>query len=129
MQLSRYARWIALAGYLGVAVGVVAWFEWLAPSAVAGHWITLCLLLPLIFPARGMLRARPYTYAWSSLLSLPYLGLALSELLVTPEKKFAVSLVLYPAAAWFIGSIMYVRWLAQEKRRDARQPSAEPPAD
>lgn len=120
MKLSRYARWLALGGYFGVAFGVVAWFELLAPSPTLGHWITISLLLPLLFPLRGLLRSRPYTYAWSSLLALPYLGIALSELLVTPQNKLAISMVLYPAAAWFLGCVLYVRWLARERQADGR---------
>ena len=64
---------VALASYLLLILLVVLWEGWLAPvpKAPPGFWLTLkgaLLLLPLF----GMLRDRPSSYLWASLLVLLY---------------------------------------------------------
>jgi uncharacterized membrane protein len=64
---------IALASYLLLILLVVLWEGWLAPAPKAppGFWLTLkgtLLLLPLF----GMLRDKPRSYLWASLLVMLY---------------------------------------------------------
>jgi uncharacterized membrane protein len=63
----------ALASYLLLILLVVLWEGWLAPAPKAppGFWLTLkgaLLLLPLF----GMLRDKPRSYLWASLLVMLY---------------------------------------------------------
>jgi uncharacterized membrane protein len=65
--------YLASSAYVALIVLSLAWEGWLAPaqSVPAGFWLTL-KTLPLLLPLRGLLRGRPYTYAWASMLVLPY---------------------------------------------------------
>lgn len=63
----------ALASYLLLILLTLLWEGWLAPAPKAppGFWLTLkgtLLLLPLF----GMLRGKPDTYLWASLLVMLY---------------------------------------------------------
>lgn len=64
---------LALGAYLLLILLVLLWEGWLAPAPKAppGFWLTLkgvMLLLPLF----GMLRDRPRSYLWASLLVMFY---------------------------------------------------------
>ena len=72
MQIKRL-QGLALASYLLLILLVVLWEGWLAPAPKAppGFWLTLKGLL-LLIPLFGMLRDRPRSYLWASLLLMLY---------------------------------------------------------
>ena len=49
----------------------LAWELWLAPLRPGGSWLAL-KALPLLFPLKGILSGRRYTYKWTSLMILLY---------------------------------------------------------
>ena len=51
----------------------LAWEIWLAPLRPGGSWLAL-KAVPLVFPLKGILTGRRYTYKWTSLLVLIYMG-------------------------------------------------------
>jgi uncharacterized membrane protein len=86
---------VALASYLLLILLVVLWEGWLAPAPKAppGFWLTLkgaLLLLPLF----GMLRDRPSSYLWASLLVLLYFMEATMLLYLHRADGFALHSVL-----------------------------------
>lgn len=64
---------LALASYLLLILLVLLWEGWLAPAPKAppGFWLTLKGVL-LLLPLFGMLRDRPRSYLWASLLVMFY---------------------------------------------------------
>jgi len=63
----------ALASLLSLIVLCLAWELWLAPLREGGSWLVL-KALPLLTPLFGVLKARRYTFQWSSMLVLAYLA-------------------------------------------------------
>jgi uncharacterized membrane protein len=65
--------YFAIGSYLTLILLSLAWEGWLAPAkgVPAGLWLTL-KTLPLLLPLFGLIHGRPYTYAWASMLVLPY---------------------------------------------------------
>lgn len=64
---------LALGFYLALIVLVLLWEGWLAPAPKAppGFWLTFKGVL-LLLPLFGMLRDRPRSYLWASLLVMLY---------------------------------------------------------
>lgn len=64
---------IALASYLLLILLTILWEGWLAPAprALPGFWLTLKATL-LLLPLFGMLRDKPRSYLWASLLVMLY---------------------------------------------------------
>lgn len=64
---------LALSCYLLLILLVVLWEGWLAPAPKTppGFWLTI-KSLPLLLPLPGMLRDKPRSYLWASLLLLLY---------------------------------------------------------
>jgi uncharacterized membrane protein len=63
----------ALTSYLLLILLSVLWEGWLAPAPKAppGFWLTIKALL-LLLPLPGMLRDKPRSYLWASLLVMLY---------------------------------------------------------
>src|SRR2546421_8001279 len=100
----QIAALLALAGLILVCL---IWELWLAPLRPGGSLLAL-KALPLALPLAGVLKAKHYTYQWSSLLILAYLaeGLTrawaergLSQALAAAE--VLLSLVFFAAAVSF----------------------------
>jgi uncharacterized membrane protein len=71
--MAQRLYYLASSAYVALIVLSLAWEGWLAPArnVPAGFWLTL-KTLPLLLPLFGLLRGRPYTHAWASMLVLPY---------------------------------------------------------
>ena len=66
-------RFAASASLLALFVLCLAWETVLAPLRPGGSYIAL-KALPLLLPLTGILAGKVYTYKWSSMLILAYLG-------------------------------------------------------
>jgi uncharacterized membrane protein len=64
-------RAVACATLVALMLLCLAWELWLAPLRPGGSLLAL-KVLPLVFPLRGILEGRRYTYQWSSMLILAY---------------------------------------------------------
>ena len=86
---------LALGNYLLLILLVVLWEGWLAPAPKAppGFWLTLKGLL-LLAPLFGMLRDRPRSYLWASLLLMLYFMEGIMLLYVHRAEGFALHNVL-----------------------------------
>ena len=70
-DLLRALRLTAAGSLLFLFLLCLAWELWLAPLRPGGSLIAL-KGIPLLFPLRGILQGRRYTYQWSSMLILAY---------------------------------------------------------
>jgi len=98
------ARTVTLGLWLATVVSLLAWMA-------AGYSRILCVtaVLPLLAPLNGLIRGRRYTYGWATLFAIPYLALALTELLVNPSARWIVGTSLLLVFAWFCTMIWYLR--------------------
>jgi uncharacterized membrane protein len=71
----------------------------------------LILILPLLFPVRGLLRDNRYTYKWTGFLTLFYFCIGVSELVSSPEFYFYALLTLTFSIGLYLSSIYYTRYL------------------
>jgi uncharacterized membrane protein len=102
----RAAAALALAGLI---VLCLAWELWLAPLRSGGSFLAL-KALPLALPLAGILRARRYTYQWSSLLILAYLAEGATRVWSergVSQQLAAAEIVL--SVAYFAAVVAYVR--------------------
>ncbi len=97
---------ISLAGLMASQAGLIWWLD-----GVTG-WVAASLLgAPLLFPLRGILLDRRYTFKWIGFLTLFYVAIGVSESFTTPELRTYGALTLLFSCALFISSIYYSRYL------------------
>ena len=109
MDKLRQARILAMAGYFGLLLLLPLWYAVLSPPQLPLGIVLGFLLLPLLFPLRGLLQGRPYTYAWASFLSLVYFIHAAVEFYSTPQDRYLALLELLLSLAFYLGCVMYAR--------------------
>lgn len=71
-------------------------------------FLIIGLLMPLVFPVRGLLRARRFTHAWTSFLSLFYL-VAATDIWVSGHPAIG-SIYFLLTVILFISCILYARY-------------------
>lgn len=120
MDKLRRARIIALCGYFGLIVLLPLWYGWLSPAQLPLALVLGILLTPLLFPLRGLLQGRPYTYAWSSFLALFYFIHAVLELYSTPQDRYLALLELLLSLAFYYGSVSYAKLGGRELKKKSR---------
>lgn len=101
---------LALTGYFGTFILIIAWYGWLSPpTRLPAIYALLALGTPLLLPLRGLLHGRPYTYAWSLFLALGYATHALIEAYSTPTDRRLALMELALVLLWFVAAVVYVR--------------------
>lgn len=116
------SRALALAGFLGLLLLILIWTTWIAPPEIVPVWLALIVLvMPLLFPLRGMLHGRRYTHAWSSLLALAYITLGITIGAAAEDRLYGL-LMTGTSLAWFTGSLLFVKLDARRARAAAEQP-------
>ena len=125
MDKLRRARIIALCGYFGLLLLIPLWYAWLSPAHLPLAVVLGILLLPLLFPLRGLLQGRPYTYAWSSFLALFYFIHAVVELYSTPQDRYLALLELLLALAFYVGAMIYARLGGRELKQRQGETASE----
>jgi uncharacterized membrane protein len=108
--LSARTAWLAAcAAWIGLVLLGVAWELWLAPLRPGGSWLVL-KVVPLLFPLRGLLHGRRYTFKWSSLLVWAYVVEGSLRAFSDPGPSARLAFLEFAlAAAFFAAAIAYLR--------------------
>lgn len=108
--LSNRLRLWASAFLVGLILLCVAWETFAAPLRPGGSWLVL-KAVPLLFPLRGVLKGRLYTYQWAAMLSLLYVGEASVRVMSDPGAMSVAMawLELILATGFFVCAVAYVR--------------------
>lgn len=110
MPGARFLYGLTLFGYLGTLALLLAWYGWLAPATHIPKSMALAvLLLPLLFPLRGLLHGRRYTFSWSCFLSLLYFIHGVVEAYTSGATLHLGLLEVCLTSLWFISAMTYVR--------------------
>lgn len=114
------SRWCALIGHLGLIALLLSWFTWLAPPENVPRVVVIVLLVvPLLFPLRGMLHARRYTHQWVSFLALFYFMVGVDASFNHGEGQAWLGyLTVVFSLMLFVGSIFFAR-LTPSDRQEA----------
>ncbi|HHC71899.1 MAG TPA: DUF2069 domain-containing protein [Thiotrichales bacterium] len=113
---ARRARLVALCGYFGLWVLIPAWYLALSPPEMIPPAVAAGLLLfPLLFPLPGILRGRPYTFAWNGFLAMIYFGHGVSEAWTVPEDRALALLEIALSQMMLWGGALYARFSNRDR--------------
>ncbi len=108
-------RWVTLIGYFGLMALLLNWFTWIAPpTQIPRAFLLIALVVPLLFPLRGLLHARTYTHEWVSFLSLFYFAIGIDVAFNQPQQRVLGLLMVGLSLMLFAGSVYFAFY---EKRR------------
>ena len=110
MPDSRFLYALTLFGYFGTLVLLTAWYSWLAPAThFPAALVLLVLVVPLLFPLRGLLHGRKYTFAWSCFLALLYFTHGVMEAYSAAATRHLGLLEVVFTSLWFVAAMVYIR--------------------
>ncbi len=119
MSRTRFTYWGALTGYFGLLALLIAWIGWLSPPRALPISVALFLMtVPLLFPLRGLLHGKPYTFAWASFLSLFYFIHGVVEAYSSPEDRYLALLEVVLSMVFYFGSMLYARFRGRELKAE-----------
>ena len=106
---------ITLTGYFGLLFFMPLCLILLNPSNGLSPTLSLVFFtLPLLFPLKGLLQGKPYTYAWSNFVVMIYFLHSLTTLWVSTEDTLWALIELMFATLMFLGGTYYAKFKGQE---------------
>jgi uncharacterized membrane protein len=113
----QFAQMLALGGYFTLMLILIINIIWLIPSRqFPTAMVLLTLVGPLLFPLKGLLDARAYTYQWASFISLAYVAHGITEMAAYPELRLAGFMETITSVLMYIGCILYAGYFKKEKK-------------
>ncbi|MDT0594301.1 DUF2069 domain-containing protein [Glaciecola petra] len=108
-------RRIALFSHLGLLLWLSIWYFALSSDQeYSTLFIIVIYLLPLLLPLLGIIKAKPYTHAWSCFIVLWYFLHAITVIYAEPAYIMHATLELLLACGMFVGCSMFARLRGQE---------------
>jgi uncharacterized membrane protein len=100
----------ALFSYFALMASLLSWIL-IAPHGETFpiSAILIIAMVPLLFPLRGILHGKPYTFAWNSFLMLFYFAHGVGELYSASEFTIYPCLAIIFSFLCFTSSIIFVR--------------------
>ncbi|PHS67606.1 MAG: hypothetical protein COB23_10210 [Methylophaga sp.] len=101
---------IALLSFFGLMASLIAWII-IAPHSdnYPISAMLLIALVPLLFPLRGILHGKPYTYAWTSFLMLFYFSHGVGEFYSADSFAIYPLLEIIFSVLCFSSAILYIK--------------------
>ncbi|KZN30379.1 membrane protein [Pseudoalteromonas luteoviolacea S2607] len=106
---------LALFGYVGLLILMPVWLFLISPRE--GHsigFMFVVYILPLLLPLRGIIKDKPYTFAWANFIVLIYFIHGFTLLWISSSELVWVLLELLFSTCMFIGCTYYARHRGQE---------------
>lgn len=112
MDRIKLTYWMTQTGFFGLIVLIFCWHLWINPLPREFVSITLLIQIgPLMFPLKGILHGKPYTYAWASYLALFYFVVGIWYASAEETRIFG-SLIAVLSTIFFIGAVFFARYKA-----------------
>lgn len=119
MNRVNLTYWLTQAGFFGLIILIVCWHLWIVPLPREFVSITLLVQIgPLMFPLKGILHGKPYTYAWASYLALFYFVVGIWYASPTETRLFGIMISVL-SLMFFIGSVFFARFKAKAIKQSA----------
>lgn len=103
-------RYLALIGYLSLLSWIALWQLVISPHPhINPYTAAIAWCIPLLFPLRGILTGKVYTYAWANFVLMLYFLHSLTILYVDQGERWLAVIELLLTCAAFVGNILYAR--------------------
>jgi len=111
---TKRLQFLALSGYFGLLTWVIIWhFVLEVNQAYSTLFLILFWIVPLLLPLVGMVKGKPYTYAWANFVVMIYFLHGLTAIYTEPQWWYAVIELVF-ATMMFIGCCYYARARGRE---------------
>ena len=106
MTRLRIVHAATLGGILALMGLLILWYGMRTPSPA---WLAI-MIIPLLFPLRGLIRGRAYTHAWTSFLILFYFIHGVVEAWANAGARGLAIAEIVLSVIVYTGAILFARW-------------------
>lgn len=118
--LTRACRLLTLGAHFALLLLLLNWHTWIAPPThVPIALVLFVVAVPLLAPLRGLLHARPYTHAWTSMLALPYFAIGVDAVAAGVRPAWLGWGTVAASTLLFAGAVTFTRLRSRELRAAA----------
>lgn len=110
----RTSLYMTLSGYFVLLFFLVLWHGFLYPAEKSPVMVTAMIIAPLLFPLSGLIKEKPYTYAWTSFIILIYFIHGVVEAWANDEQRILALIEIYLSTQVYIGAIYFARLRGRE---------------
>ena len=122
MSKTQLTYWLGAGSYFALIALLLAWYSWLSPPEVLPVSLVLfVMLVPLLFPLRGILYGRAYTFAWASFLALFYFTHGVVEAYSNPQERWLALAEVVLSVTFYTGSMLYARYRGRELKAETKK--------
>ncbi|GAA0852457.1 DUF2069 domain-containing protein [Aliiglaciecola litoralis] len=119
MKLSTpFYRKLALSCLLLLIIWMPVWHLLLAEPtgrSVEFEWFLAAVwTLPLLLPLPGMIKGKPYTFAWANFIVMFYMIHGLTSIYAIENERWLAAIELLLCSGLFVGCILYARLRGKE---------------
>ena len=126
MSKSTFCYGLTVVSHLGLLALLIVWNVWLYPPTIFPVAAVLLFYIgPLLIPLRGILHGRLYTHAWTHFLALFYFTVGVMIAAANIEERWYAIAQVVLSITLFMGSMMFVRFRAREKRASLENEESE----
>jgi len=109
-------RIMALISYFVLMIHLLLWNIWLGPS----HYFPIAMALavmvvPLLFPLRGIIHGKAYTHAWTGFLALLYFIHGIGDFVVNPPERLYSGIEIVLSLTLFFSCAFYAKLTGNKK--------------
>ncbi len=109
-QKRRLYRWGALGSYFALMIHLMLWIIWLGPSQYfPTAMVLIVMVVPLLFPLRGLLHGHAYTHAWTGFLAILYFVHGVGDFVVDPLERLYSGIEIFLSLTLFFSCAFYAR--------------------
>lgn len=113
--ITKKFQTLALIGYIGLLILMPLWMFVFEPREDHSiGFVFAVYILPLLFPLKGIIQDKPYTYAWANFVVMIYFIHGSTLLWIAQEQLVFIVAELLFACCMFIGCTYYARHRGQE---------------
>ena len=105
----KTSLYLTLSGYFTLLIVLILWHGFFYPAELRPWVILVFIILPLLFPMRGLLKEKPYTYAWTSFIILLYFIHGVVEAWANEPQRIFAFIEIFLSVQVYIGAIYYAR--------------------
>ena len=116
----HFYRVAALSSYFALLFHLLLWIIWLGPSLYfPTAMVLIVMVVPLIFPLRGLLHGRAYTHAWTGFLAILYFVHGVGDFVVNPPERLYSGIEVVLSLTLFFSCAFYARITGKQQQAEA----------
>lgn len=117
----KRSLYITLSGYFALLLLLILWHGFIYPADKQPWLILAFIIAPLLFPLKGLLNEKPYTYAWTSFVILLYFMHGVVETWANEEQRLYAVIEVYLSVQIYIGAIYYARLQGRALKKEQKE--------